>query len=499
MKEIKFQGRVLLTVAICWLTGYWIILVLNLVAIPLTTEQIRILLIAVGTNCIPFLALFLGICKRMFIPLQAFCDKQEQAQEMDENFLIDIQAYVITLPLKMALLCWLTCAIPGAIVLWSLLKIGYLWPLYAVCFAIQTFGVTYVGGSMMVFHFGRMSLTEVAELISARAGYVKTERRLPKITIFSKMMVTFTALAVMVALFAGLTGYCRSLQILERQLKSQAEQMLSDAKKKIRLLPAQVFDEGSSPSMRDIIRATRLGDSGYSFLVNRRGQIITHSDETKASGVIKDEFSKEISEAILKGKPGSLKDIKSNRMFVYVPYKETVIVTAFTLDDFVKITLLLRNMVILAICLLPFLNGLVAFPALSALVMTAHRVVEGSKRVALGDLTRKVSFTAGDEIGEVAKWFNIFVVGISNIIRRVSLAADKVSSSSQALSSSAQQMNATTVEISSTIQQISKGTTTQSQRVEETRKLMQEMTGGVKQVVSNVQAGAKGSEEAVKR
>lgn len=76
-----------------------------------------------------------------------------------------------------------------------------------------------------------------------------------------------------------------------------------------------------------------------------------------------------------------------------------------------------------------------------------------------GDLTQRIKLDSGDELGELAKWFNAFIENVEKIIAKVKMsseqlasATEEVSSTSQQVSNGAQQQAASFEELSSSIQ-----------------------------------------------
>jgi methyl-accepting chemotaxis protein len=112
------------------------------------------------------------------------------------------------------------------------------------------------------------------------------------------------------------------------------------------------------------------------------------------------------------------------------------------------------------------------------------RLVDGSESVANGDLTKDIEIETKDEIGILAKSFGTMVGNLRNLVKEIQSTSMNVSSTSQELASSAEEMNASTQQVSSAIQQISKGAQSQAGQVEDTTKVVKEMSGSVDDVTS---------------
>jgi methyl-accepting chemotaxis protein len=88
-----------------------------------------------------------------------------------------------------------------------------------------------------------------------------------------------------------------------------------------------------------------------------------------------------------------------------------------------------------------------------------------------GDMTRRLAANRGDEIGEMARWFNVFMDRLHDVLVEVRRAADQVTTASR--------------EVSGTTGEISAGAQEQASSLEETAASLEEITGTVKQNADN--------------
>ncbi|MFZ1916733.1 MAG: methyl-accepting chemotaxis protein [Terriglobales bacterium] len=125
-------------------------------------------------------------------------------------------------------------------------------------------------------------------------------------------------------------------------------------------------------------------------------------------------------------------------------------------------------------CLIPLLA--VSITTSRSIFLRLNDMVDRVKDVAEGegDLTKRIGITSNDEVGELAKWFNVFMDRLHEMVRAIVENAQQVASASAELSSTSQQITANSEE-----------TTAQAMVVSE--------AGG--QVNSHLQTLASGSEE----
>jgi len=115
-------------------------------------------------------------------------------------------------------------------------------------------------------------------------------------------------------------------------------------------------------------------------------------------------------------------------------------------------------------------------------------LIEGTKRVATGDLTTPVSLDRMDEIGQLARAFNQMLGGLRDLNARIN-------DTSNSLATIATELNATVSEQSASVQQ-------QAAAVTETVSTIEEMTrsaAGVADIAQNVSVSATSSVEASSR
>jgi len=95
----------------------------------------------------------------------------------------------------------------------------------------------------------------------------------------------------------------------------------------------------------------------------------------------------------------------------------------------------------------------IALLAIAAIVRPVNKVVLNLKDIAEGegDLTARLNIKSNDEIGDLARWFNLFLDKIQSIIKDISLKADTLNTSSDDLSNLSNRMSSTAEEMSSKV------------------------------------------------
>jgi methyl-accepting chemotaxis protein len=113
------------------------------------------------------------------------------------------------------------------------------------------------------------------------------------------------------------------------------------------------------------------------------------------------------------------------------------------------------------------------------------------------DLTRRVEYSANDEIGRLGIYFNSFAARLQELVQIVMNTANNVAATSEELAASTQEMSASQQEISATLQRVSQGSVTQVSSVKETKQAINEISSSVAEVNNSAQEAARSAGQAL--
>lgn len=128
---------------------------------------------------------------------------------------------------------------------------------------------------------------------------------------------------------------------------------------------------------------------------------------------------------------------------------------------------------------------------LAAFNREVHPIIEFSKSIAEGDLTKSLDVGREDMVGELMRAQNNMVEGLRVLVKRLRDSSGRVSNTSEELFRSSDEVMDSAEEVSSTIDQISRGAETQAQAVEETSEIISEIA----MMAEDVAAQAKSTSE----
>ena len=148
-----------------------------------------------------------------------------------------------------------------------------------------------------------------------------------------------------------------------------------------------------------------------------------------------------------------------------------------------KILLLVAGIGLMFAVSLGFLMARMITKPINSVVAGLKDAAEGE-----GDLTKRLEVNSTDEVGELAKWFNLFIEKLQGSIKEIRGGVDTLSSSSTELSAVSEQMN-------QGVQNVSDKSNTVSAASEEMNANMNNVAAAMEQSATNVNMVATASEE----
>lgn len=116
-----------------------------------------------------------------------------------------------------------------------------------------------------------------------------------------------------------------------------------------------------------------------------------------------------------------------------------------------------------------------------------QKLVEGANAIKDGDLTRVVTVSSQDELGELATTFNKMSKGIKQIVNQVAEATEVLAATSQELSATSEEAASASEEIAKTIAELAAGASTQAKSIDETSTVIEQLSAATQQVSANTE------------
>jgi len=127
-------------------------------------------------------------------------------------------------------------------------------------------------------------------------------------------------------------------------------------------------------------------------------------------------------------------------------------------------------------------------------VAVLRNIAEGE-----GDLTRRVNQTTGDELGEMGKWFNTFIVKLEGLVGRVAKSTQVVANSSENLFSVSHQMGVGAEDMSVQANVVAAAAEQVTRNLQTVAAATEEMTASIGEISKNASAAAAIAARAVER
>ncbi len=123
-------------------------------------------------------------------------------------------------------------------------------------------------------------------------------------------------------------------------------------------------------------------------------------------------------------------------------------------------------------------------------------VIEATRKIAGGNLQIAVETNTKDQIADVAENFNNMVESLRDLVGKINLASENVTSMSQELSANSEEASAASEEVAATSEEIATGTEEQLRQAEKTREILKEVEEKANNVVEASNKVALAIEEA---
>lgn len=239
----------------------------------------------------------------------------------------------------------------------------------------------------------------------------------------------------------------------------------------------------------DIMKKYKVGDSGYTFLLDKEGNFLYHPNAEK---VLKENLTKyagdagETGKKMIKGESGVVGYTLDNveRTVAYAPVKSTgwSVATAMETKEATK-ELVTFNKILFSTYAagLAFLIGVLIL-VIKKILKEIPQLVEGLNRVAAGDLSTTVEVKSEDEVGQIGNAINNMVDNLKDIV-------NKMAENSQNVSASGEELSAVISEVNKQFHTINAGTEEIAAAMEETSASAQEMNSSsytIKNAVSTL-------------
>lgn len=220
----------------------------------------------------------------------------------------------------------------------------------------------------------------------------------------------------------------------------------------------------------DIVNKMKIGSKGYVMIIDNNGTVISHRDKSQLGKVIsKKQWVKDILKSHKKS--GStfykLDGQESAVSYVSIPDTEWKLVGVMPTDLSAMIAPI-RNRTILVIIISIIFASLIGYIFTKVIFDRMNSILSKvSQKINTGDLTGNIDVNSNDEIGDITKSFNYILDIQRNILRNVSVTANKIGRLSLELNQTSSDISGSTKNQFTLISSLSNGMQEMSKAIED--------------------------------
>ncbi|NSW91407.1 MAG: HAMP domain-containing protein [Firmicutes bacterium] len=242
-----------------------------------------------------------------------------------------------------------------------------------------------------------------------------------------------------------------------------------------------------------VIDAEKLGDTGYAYMINNKGEAIVHPREDILFSNLLEHESKSLAEVthkMIEGEHGvgyyEFEGVK--KITAYFPLKTTgwSMAMTTTYGEVAKSVNKLRNNAVIIGFAAVILMSIVTIIIVSRTVKPLLEMARVTKEVASGNLQTRVSITTKDEVGVLASNFNQMIESMRELLMEMRETGMTTASSSQQMAASAEEAGRAAEQISLTTQDLAKGATEQATSASKGSEMVEELVAGLNQIAANI-------------
>ncbi len=245
-------------------------------------------------------------------------------------------------------------------------------------------------------------------------------------------------------------------------------------------------------TLTSLVTENKVGQTGYAFMIDQKGIIIAHPVEKHVLSLDLKTLNgmETIAQAMMAGKAGTEPYVFQgmDKIAGYAPIDLTGWSVASTQDkkEVLASVIALKKLISLITLISLAVAAVVIYFMASAIVKPINNAIAGLKDIAQGegDLTMRLAVVSKDEVGELAKWFNVFIEKLQQIIGRISNNSQQVHLSINELSGIAADMSQNAEETSGRANNVATAAEEMSANLNNVAAAMEESTINTNMVAS---------------
>ena len=239
----------------------------------------------------------------------------------------------------------------------------------------------------------------------------------------------------------------------------------------------------------------KVGEYGYGYLVDKDGLIVGHPNEDK---ILKENISnsdnenlRTIAEEMKQGKSSKgFYDYEGMHKYVtFKPVDKWIVAVTAEYNEYMSSALSIKKNTVICVGIAIILAMIFSYLYSTKCIINPIKYIERlMKRAGDGDLTVEADVRLNDEIGELAKSFNIMIKSQNEIVKSVEVASQQLEEVSHQMASVSEEISATTEEVSATVENVSDDSRKQNESILDISKVLVQLSSLVQLAESRAES-----------
>ncbi len=244
--------------------------------------------------------------------------------------------------------------------------------------------------------------------------------------------------------------------------------------------------------IQDKIKAFKFGEKGYSILIGKDGTILVHPDESlimKANiADVEDQNIKVLGSEMLQKESGTFSFSQGTEKFIVfynkIPLAGWSVASVISEDElFMSSSKLMNTLLMITLFIVILIASIIVLVA-KRITSPLNKLLNFSEEIATGNLTAQLQLNSNDEIGKVGQSLNNTVNKLKDMISAISQSANEVSALSNNLIVATEESLRGTDEVSKSMQEIASGAVTQAESAGKASTATEELVDKISEVTA---------------
>ena len=253
----------------------------------------------------------------------------------------------------------------------------------------------------------------------------------------------------------------------------------------IGVTPKELQELMDRVNVTKIAKTTKVGKSGYVFILDKNGVMVSHPKDSELGKMLKDyEWGKKI-EAASKGSFTYNID-GAEELLAFEKTDNYIIVAAIPTAEYYSQLNGVRTTFIITIIIAILLASLIIYILSNKIIINRiKRVLEGVSEIGAGKLNVEIVDKSRDEIGQLASGVNTMTESLKKLVENINGTALNLNQTSDAVAQSSEQTAIAGQEIAQSVNEIAAGSNNQAQEIQASVEQLDTVASNIEDIVEN--------------